>query len=86
MIFGVFCLFVLVSIYLFFRLPWAFIAVCRLPLVVLNEDCSLIAVHWLIVMVSLVVAHRLSCPLACGIFLEKGLNSFPCIDREILNN
>ena len=26
---------------------------------------------------SVVVVHSLSCPLACGIFLDRGSNSFP---------
>lgn len=30
---------------------------------------------------SVVVAHRLSCPLACGIFLEQGLNPCPLAGR-----
>ena len=51
----------------------------------LLSNCSALAYCHFHGTISLVVADRLSCPLACGIFLEKGLNSFPCIDREILN-
>ena len=35
---------------------------------------------------SVVVAHRLSCPEACGIFLDQELNPIPCIGRWILNH
>jgi len=33
---------------------------------------------------SVAVAHESSCFLACGIFLDQGLN--PCTDRQILNH
>ena len=35
---------------------------------------------------SVVVAHRLSCPAACGIFSDQGLNPCPLHDRRILNH
>ena len=35
---------------------------------------------------SVVVAHGLSCPKACSIFLDQGLNPFPLIGRQTLNN
>ena len=35
---------------------------------------------------SVVVAHRLSNPLACGIFLEQGSSHIFCIGRWILNH
>ena len=36
--------------------------------------------------VSVVVAHGLSCPEACGIFLDQGLNPVPFIGRQTLNH
>ena len=36
--------------------------------------------------VSVVVVHRLSCPMTCGIFLDRGLNGVPCIARQIINH
>ena len=44
------------------------------------------ALGLLIAVASLVVAHGLSCSIACGIFLGQGLNPFPCIGRRILNH
>ena len=38
------------------------------------------------VQASVVVEHELSCPVACGIFLDLGLNPCPFIGRQILNN
>ena len=35
---------------------------------------------------SVVVAQRLICSLACGIFLDQGLNHVPCTGRLILNH
>ena len=35
---------------------------------------------------SVVVAHRLSCSVACGIFLDWGLNQCPSVGRQILNH
>ena len=32
-----------------------------------------------------VAVHGLSCPTACGIFLDQGSNLVPCIGRRILN-
>ena len=85
-IFGVFCLFVLVSIYLFIfstalglhRCVQAFSSCSEWRLL---SNCNALAYCDGFSC----LAHRLSCPLAWGIFLEKGFNSFPCIDREILN-
>ena len=54
------------------RRGYSLVAVLRL----LIEVASLVAVHghmW----ASVVVAHRLSCPLACGIFPDQGLNMCP---------
>ena len=38
---------------------------------------SLVAEHGLRNMASGVVAHGFSCPMACGIFLDQGLNPYP---------
>ena len=38
--------------------------------------------HW----ASVVAVHGLRCPVACGIFLIQGLDSVPCIHRQILIN
>ena len=35
---------------------------------------------------SVTVMHRLSCPTACRIFLDQGLNLFPCFGRQILSH
>ena len=35
---------------------------------------------------SVVVAYRLSCSAACGIFPGQGLNRVPCVGRQILNH
>ena len=43
----------------------------------LTALASLIAEHGLQTVGSVVVIHRLSCPLACGIFLDQGLNPCP---------
>ena len=32
------------------------------------------------------VAHRLSCPVACGIFLDQGWHLYPLVGRHILNH
>ena len=61
----------------------------RLPLVVLSGGysplwCAGFSLRWLLLLrtrplgpcVSVVVAHGLSCPVACGIFPDQGLN--PC--------
>jgi len=37
-------------------------------------------------MASVFVAHRLSCSLACGIFLDQESTHVPCIGRGILNH
>ena len=86
-IFGGFCLFVLFSFLFFFFSTALGLHCCVQDFSSCSEwgllsDCS----GLVIVMVSLAAACRLNCPLACGIFLEKGFNSFHCIDREILNH
>ena len=51
---------------------------CGLPRVAGSRGSSLVAVCRLLMAVAcLVVAHGLSCSLACGIFLDQGLN--PCL-------
>ena len=35
---------------------------------------------------SVVEAHGVSCPVACGIFLDRESNPVPCIGRQILNH
>ena len=62
---------------------------CKLSIVVMSGDYSLIGVNRLLILVtslvvkhgmnlgragSVTVAHGLSCPLTCGIFLDEGLN------------
>ena len=59
---------------------------CRLPLVTASRGSSLIAVRGLLILLASLVAHRLSCPVGCGIFLDKGSNRCLCIGRQILNH
>ena len=63
-----------VFLFIYFWLLWVCIAMCRL----LSVVASLVADHglqgeW----TSIVVAHRLSCPVACRIFPNQGLNMCP---------
>ena len=71
-------------------LCWVFVAVHGIPLAEASRGCSLVAVPRLLTVVaslvvehgfysagSAVVVHRLSCPVARGIFLEQGLNLCP---------
>ena len=83
--------FLVLSFFLYlFWLPWAFIAVCGLSLVVGSGGFSLTAVCWLPVVVaslvvepgsraraSVVAVRGLSCHVACGILLDQGLNPLP---------
>ena len=56
-------------------LPWVFIAACVLSLVVLNGSYSLVAKHILFSADRLSSCGTgLSCPVACGIFLDLGSN------------
>ena len=58
-------------------LCWVFVAARGLSLVASSGGCS-VAVHALLIVVaSLVAAHRLSCSMACEIFLEQALNPYP---------
>ena len=76
-----------------FWLHWVFVAVFRLSLIVASRGCSLVVVLGFLLLLStssralglqllqqggsVVVAHRISCPTACGIFLRQGLNWCP---------
>ena len=74
-------LFFFFLIYFWLRWGWVLVAACGL---------SLVAVHGLLIAVaslsrsralgvraSAVVAHRLSCSAACGVFPDQGLNPCP---------
>ena len=78
----------------YFWLCWVFVAVCVLSLVKTSSGCSLVMMlAWashcsnfsccrakaLGHVGSVVATHRLSCPIACGIFLDQGLK--PCTLR-----
>ena len=70
-------------------LPWVSVAVHGLSLVAASRSSSLVVVRGLLTMASLVaehklwntgsavVVHGLSCPVACGIFLNQGSNPCP---------
>ena len=72
-----------------FWLRWVFVAVCGLSLVAVGKSYSLVVVCRLIYVISPVaehglqslgsgvVARGLSCPTACGVFLDQGSN--PCL-------
>ena len=69
-----------------FCLRWVFIVVCGLLIAAasLVAECGLgqegfsSCGYWaLCVWGSVVMAHRLSCPVACGIFPYQGLNPCP---------
>ena len=65
-------LFILINLF-YFWFYWVFITVCGLRIAV----ASLLVELGLWSAGSVVVAYRLSCSLACGIFLDQGLN--PCL-------
>ena len=84
--------------FIYFWLHWIFAAVSGLSLVVASGGYSLLQCSGLLIVVaslvrkhglwnagSVVVAHRLSCSVARGIFLEQRLNLCSCIGRRILN-
>ena len=54
-----------------------FVAACGLSLVMASGGYIFTAEASLVVADFLVVVHRLSCSVACGIFLEQGLNLCP---------
>ena len=73
-----------------FWLPWVFVAVCGLPLLVESWGytswwCAGFLLWWLLLlwntgsrhMGSMVAAHRLTRPTARGIFLDQSLNPCP---------
>ena len=79
---------VLLTLFIYFWLHWVFTAACGLSLAVASGGCSQVAGRSLLTAVaflvdlcgaqaSVVVAHGLSCPMAYGIFLDRGLN--PCL-------
>ena len=63
-------------------LCWVFVAAHGLSLIAVSGRCSSLRcadflLWWLLWLQSKVVAHRLSCSLACGIFLKQGSNPCP---------
>ena len=62
----------------------------RLPLVEMSRGYSLVAVCGLLIAVALgagvsgAAAHRLTCPMVCGIFPEQGLNLSPALAGRCL--
>ena len=82
--------FLIIYLFVYFWLRWVFIAVHGLSLVAESRGYSSLwwaglSLQWLLLLWSMgsrhtgsvVVAHRLSCSMACGIFLDQGLNPFP---------
>ena len=77
-----------------------FIVACRLSLVAASGSYSLVAMCGLLIVVasltvkhrfwgaqaSVAVVHGFSCPEACGIFPDQGLNPGPLQWRQILNH
>ena len=94
------CFLFLNELYLFilFSFPpllcWVFAAACRLSLVEVNGDCFSLwyagiaarRLQQLLHTIPVVSTWRLTCPIACGIFLGQGLNLWPYIVRWILNH
>ena len=74
--------------FMYFWLPWIFVAACRLFSSCVQAGLTLqlwragLSVWWLLLLWSMgsrhvgsvVVAHGLSGPVACGIFLDQGSN------------
>ena len=80
------------KIYLFFHfcMCWVFISALSLPLVATSGGYALVEVQRLLIAVDslieehglwsvglVVVVHRLSCPVTCGIFLDQESNPCP---------
>ena len=61
-------------LFLYLWLHWVFLALLGLPLVVASVGFSSSQSACPRRVDSVVVAHRLSCSAACGIFLDQGLN------------
>ena len=87
--FILFYLFVYLFIYLFW-LRWVFVAARGLSLVAASRGCSALrcagfSLRWLLLLRStgsrrtgsVIVAHWLSCSVACGIFPDQGSNPCP---------
>ena len=85
----VICFFLIYFIY-YFWLRWVFVAACGLSLVVASGvysslRCAGFSLRWLLLLRStgsrragsVVVAHGLSCSMACGISLDHSLNLCP---------
>ena len=67
----------LTDLFIFFWLYGVFVAACGLSLVAGSGGYSLAAVSRLLIAVASLVAHRLSCHVACGVFPEQRLNPCP---------
>ena len=67
----------LTDLFIFFWLYGVFVAACGLSLVAGSGGYSLAAVSRLLIAVASLVAHRLSCHVACGVFPEERLNPCP---------
>ena len=68
------------KIFIYFWLYWVFIAAHGLLLVVVHRLLTVVAslgAQALGVWTSVAVAHWLSCPVACGIIPDQGLNLCP---------
>ena len=77
-------------LFIYFWLWWVFVDVFRFSLVAASGCCFLVVVHGLLIAVfpcwdaqalymwaSPVVVHGISCSMACGLFLDQGLNLHP---------
>ena len=93
------CLLLFIYLFIYFWLRWVFPAALGLSLVAASRGyssllCAGFSLQWLLLLWStgsrhagsVVVAHRLSCSAACGIFPDQGSNLCPCIGRWILNH
>ena len=67
----------LTDLFVYFWLYEACVPACGLSLVVGSGGYSLAAVSRLLIAVASLVAHRLSCHVACGVFPEQRLNPCP---------
>ena len=70
----------------YFWLHEVFTVACRLSLAVVSGGYSRVGVQGLLIVVaSLVVAHGLSCPEACGTSQTRDWTNDPCVDRQTPN-
>ena len=67
----------LTDLFVYFWLYEAFVPACGLSLVVGSGGYSLAAVSRLLIAVASLVAHRLSCHVARGVFPKQRLNLCP---------